>query len=166
MLIYISGPLGYETAYRLYEENIVRIKKQFPTFFINQFLEIPQNMGDFNIEKCPEGVYSREILRTGLFGCLWTSLEELSCGCEICLKNIKIRQEVIEILELFKESPYEVSSKGSFLLISDEPLNGACLIGFTNNQKSRIINFGDHKRFLTPPGRQAKDEAYRKGKIK
>ena len=163
MLIYTSGPIGYETAEKLYNENIVRIKKQFPQFFINAFLEIKENMADIDIEKYPAGVYSREMLEGGLFGALWELCEEAGCGCEIDLEKVFIRQEVIEILELFKEDPYEAPSAGCFLIFSPEPVYGAQLVGFTNETKDRIIDLGGHKRYLTPLKRQEKDIENRKG---
>ena len=166
MMIYIAGPLGYETALALYNDNIVRIKKQFPLFFIKQFLEIKENMEVFNIEKYTQDVYIREIREGGLFGCLWQALEELGAGCRTDALRIPLNQETAEILEFFKENPYEVSSKGSFIIISKEPVQGAALIGFTDETRSRVVDFGNHKRFLTPLDRQKKDIQDRKGETK
>ena len=166
MLIYIKGPLGYETAYRLYEANIVQIKKQFPQFFIKRFLEIRENMDDFHIEKYSEDNYIREILSGGLYAGLWEVLEKLKKGCVIDHKKIPLAQETVEVLELFKESPYEVSSKGCFLIVSERFIPDAALIGFTNETRDRIMDFGSHKRYLTPPLRQRKDILVRKGNMK
>ena len=163
LFIYIMGPVGYETAFKLYSENIVQIKKQFPQFFINRFLDIGKNMADFDIEKTSDDVYIREMLRGGLFAALWNLCEETKTGCIVDHKKIPLNQEVVEILELFNESPYEVSSKGSFLVFSNGPIENAALIGFTDNTKTRIIIFADHKRYLTPPSRQEKDIIDRKG---
>ena len=163
MLIYTTGPIGYEAAEKLYNENIVRIKKQFPQFFINAFLEIKENMADLDIEKYPADVYIREMREGGLFAALWELCEEAGCGCEIALEKISIRQEVVEILELFKENPYEAASSGCLLIFSPEPVYGAQLIGFTNETKDRIIDIGSHKRYLTPVKRQIKDIENRKG---
>ena len=163
MLIYIIGNIGYETAYNLYKNNLVLVKKQFPQYFIKSFEEIGENIAEIDIEKYPPDVYIREMCGGGLFAALWALCEETGAGCIIDLEKVPIRQETVEILELFKESPYEVSSMGSFLIFSNEPVKGASLIGFTNNTKSRIIKSGSLRRFLTPPQRQAKDIHNRKG---
>ena len=159
----MTGNLGYETAYKLYKDNIVRIKKQFPQFFIKRFLEIGENMEDFDIEKSYPCVYSSEMRTGGLFGALWELCDEADAGCTVALERIPVRQEIIEILELFSENPYEVPSAGCRVLFCDGPLPGASLIGYTDNTKDRVIDCGTHKRFLTPPQRQAKDINNRKG---
>lgn len=163
MLIYVTGPIGYETALRLYEEDCERVKNRFPEFFINSFLEIKKNMAEIDLEKYGSGLYIREMRSGGLFETLWDLCEEAGCGCEIDFERIPVRQEVIEVLELFKESPYEVPSAGSRLIFSNEQIFGASLIGFTNETKERIIDFGSHRRYLTPASRRKKDEENRKG---
>ena len=163
MLIYIKGNIGSETAYNLYKKNIVLVKKQFPQYFIKNFEEISENIADIDIEKYPPDVYIREMCGDGLFAALWELCEEAHAGCSIDLEKVPVRQEIVEILELFNESPYEVPSKGSFLIFSNGPVKGASLIGFTNKTNSRTVNCGGRIRFLTPPQRQAKDIQNRKG---
>ena len=163
MLIYTVGNIGYETAYNLYKNNIVPVKKQFPEYFIKDFEEISENIAEIDIEKYPSDVYIREMCGGGLFAALWALCEEAGTGCSVDIEKVPIRQEIVEILELFKENPYEVPSKGSFLIFSNEPVKGASLIGFTNSTKSRTVNSCGRTRFLTPPQRQAKDIQNRKG---
>lgn len=163
MLIFLKGPLGYETALRLYNENTARVKKQFPEFFIRRFLDMGQKEREAAVEKIPGDVYIKEVLSGGLYGCLWALCEEKLSGCHVDMEKVPLRQEVIEILELFDESPYEVSSSGCFLLLSEGIIRGADLIGYTDGSRDRAVYFPGHKRFLTPPGRQAADIKDRKG---
>ena len=165
MLIYTAGPIGFETAYKLYKANIVQAEKQFSRFFIKHFLDTKGNMGNFDIEKTASCVYSMEMRGGGLFGCLWELCERSTSGCEVYLEKIPLKQETVEILELFRESPYEVPSEGSFLMFCDEPVKGASLIGFTNKTSDRVIICQGRRRYLTPPSRQVKDLADRKGRI-
>ena len=44
------------------------------------------------------------------------------------MEAIPIEQHVVEILEFFRESPYEVSSKGSWLIVSIRPPETICSI--------------------------------------
>ena len=130
-------------------------------------------------------VYIREIRDGGIFAALWAMCEDLSelreeikeqapskqdipqnIGCEIDLEAIPVEQHVVEILELLKENPYEVSSEGSWLVALPEEMEaeeGLSEIGMITDSKDRVIISGESRRFLTPPSRQAKDIADRRG---
>lgn len=130
-------------------------------------------------------VYIREIRDGGIFAALWAMCEDLSelreeikeqapskqdipqnIGCEIDLEAIPVEQHVVEILELLKENPYEVSSEGSWLAALPEEMEaeeGLSEIGMITDSKDRVIISGESRRFLTPPSRQAKDIADRRG---
>lgn len=131
-------------------------------------------------------VYIREITDGGIFSALWAMCEDLEelirenkkisvipeecfkcghVGCRVELLEIPLDQHVIEILEYLKESPYEVRSSGSWLIGCEEvPEDMPFLteIGEITGERSRQIFHGDNSRFLTPPGRQAKDTEDRK----
>ncbi len=155
-------------------------------------------------------IYLREIKEGGIFAALWAACEDLNkirmdadkdsadcprgflsygnIGCEIHLEAIPIDQHVVEILELLKENPYEVSSAGSYLVILtdgeeadgkllasgnadkvyapdmniDEAANHLVKIGMVTNSKDRVVIAGESRRFLTPLSRQAQDIADRK----
>ena len=92
-------------------------------------------------------------------------------GCRVNIEKILIEQHVVEVLEHFKESPYEVSSKGSWLIVSSltpeeiKRLLGTAFlaeIGEITDSKERVILQGETKRFLSPPARQQKDICDRK----
>ena len=132
--------------------------------------------------------YIREIRDGGIFAGLWALCEDLkklreeikeqpesvatelaqypNIGCEIDLAAIPIDQHVVEILELLKENPYEVSSEGSYLLVLPEEMEvqeTLTEIGRIMDSKDRVIVSEDSRRYLTPPARQAKDIADRRG---
>ena len=163
MNIYVSGPLGYESAERLYKDNRALLEGRFAGFFLRQFEGIAKDLKKESdlIFKHPGFIY--EITEGGIFRALWNLGEELESGLIIDLSLIPVRQEVTEILELFNESPYECSSKGSFLIASDEDCRlteGASqivYIGRTADTKARLIIEGENTRYLTPPSRQDKD---------
>ncbi len=153
-------------------------------------------------------IYVREIRDGGLFGALWAACEDLvaqhealknaddafltegdfskilqssAIGCEIYLDRIPLDQHVVEVLEYRKESPYEVPSAGSYLVVCEEQRvprgkNGGARsgdeighsplltkIGEITSARDRVILYGDSRRFLTPPSRQKKDIADRRG---
>jgi len=121
MNIYVAGPIGYETAARMYEGNRDYLESRFAGFFLKQFERIAGErltISDISADGACEAA-AREITEGGLFRALWELGEELKCGLTVELEAIPVRQEVIEILELFKESPYECSSRGSFVFAAD-----------------------------------------------
>ena len=80
--------------------------------------------------------------------------------------SIPVRQEVIEILELYGETPYECSSAGSWLLVTEKETDEIVsdgrhipvfVIGMTDGGNARILKDKDSVRYLTPPARQEKD---------
>ncbi len=143
------------------EQNIQAIKEKVREFLLA------------NKCKC---IYISTIAEGGIFGALWRACAELACGCEVNVGRIPIRQEVVEICELFSENPYESDSSGCLLVIcdgvsecesainclSDEQTVMLSEIGHTTNKKDRLVINGENKRFLTPPKRQSKDIANRK----
>ena len=161
MVITVCGPLAFETAEKLYAEGKKEAQERFAPFFLKQFESVPEEETKQPEKYC----YKAEIGQGGLFGALWEMGEALSCGMEIMLDDIPIRQEVVEILELFDESPYECSSKGSFLIAIDKPtpeeMENFRVLGHTTKKKARVIISAEGERFLTPPSRQAKDIADR-----
>lgn len=138
-------------------------------------------------------VYITTISEGGLFAALWRACEDLKpilsikqaggkaaaagarpVGCEVDLNSICIRQEVIEISELYDENPYEAPSKGAWLILWDEEkeddlpehlrdiIKNADKIGRITKKNDRILTGAESVRFLTPPARQQKDIRDRK----
>ena len=102
-----------------------------------------------------------DITEGGIYGALWEMCEASDVGCEVDIKRIPVRQETIEIAEVFGLDPYRLISSGS-MLIACRDGNGlldefskagieASFIGRTNDTKKRIIRTNAGERFLTPP---------------
>lgn len=97
----------------------------------------------------------------GIFGALWEVAEAANLGLKVDLKKIPIRQETIEVCELFHINPYQITSTGSMLMVVEdgpyltEELNrkGFCaaVIGCTTSGKERLLLQDEEKRFLEPP---------------
>lgn len=104
----------------------------------------------------------------GIFAALWKMAEASAVGLEINLAKIPLKQETIEICELYDLNPYELASNGSMLVVTDQAnslvaklhenkINAAVIGRITSGNEKAVIN-GDYKRFLTPPKR---DELYK-----
>lgn len=167
MIISVCGPIGYETAKKTYDLNRETIQSRFAPFFVRQFEAVEEETvrGEPSSDET-EIIFSCVIDEGGLYRALWEAGEFLKCGMKVAERAIPIRQEVIEILELFGESPYECSSKGSILVFTEKKVSGitisgkkvpAVMIGITTDDAARVIEDGETQRFLTPPARQKKD---------
>ena len=141
MNIYISGTIGIQGAKKLCDENSTFLHERFAGFFIKQIEELfekeldndlqeqivkkqitqanGENAPDFLLANDDGCIYISTIADGGIFGALWKACSELKCGCEVDIKKIPIRQEVIEIAELFGENPYEADSSECLILICD-----------------------------------------------
>jgi len=104
----------------------------------------------------------------GVFGALWELGASANLGLEIRLDAIPLRQETIEICELYNINPYKLISSGVLLIISPdgqamtkaliEAGIDACIIGKTTKTIQRVVIQEDSIRTLEPA--QA-DELYK-----
>ena len=109
-----------------------------------------------------------DVTEGGIFGALWEIAEGSKTGLEIELADIPIRQETVEICEVFAINPYCLISSGSMLItapngtdivkkLAGEGINAA-VIGKVTEGNDRLVINGDEKRFLEPP---KSDELYK-----
>ncbi len=97
----------------------------------------------------------------GIFAALWELAESAGVGLTIDLKKIPVRQETIEVCEVFGISPYELLSGGCLLMTSDngeslvQALDAvhipAAVIGKVTNSHDRIVVNEEERRFLERP---------------
>ena len=102
-----------------------------------------------------------DVTEGGVFGALWEMASASGVGIEVDLKKIPIRQETIEICEVFDINPYMLISSGSMLIGTShgsllvEKLRQAgihsAVIGYATEGNDRVICNGEERRFLEPP---------------
>lgn len=102
-----------------------------------------------------------DVTEGGIFGALWEMAEASGVGLEVDLKKIPIRQETIEVCELFNLNPYQLISSGSMLIGTDHGSQlvdalakegiHAAVIGKAVEGNDRMIFNDGEKRFLEPP---------------
>lgn len=105
--------------------------------------------------------YMHDVSEGGIFGALWDMCEYGNVGLDVDIRSIPVRQEIIEICELFNVNPYELQSLGCLLMTADNDcdiiniLNSnnipAAVIGRIVNGNQRILHNKDEERFLTLP---------------
>lgn len=149
-----------------------RLRRHFPRAFVEEVeaLSTLARGGGTDKEICEKAGAERiwPLGEGGIFTALWVMAEELGCGLEADLRRIPVRQEIIEVCELFELNPYNMLSGGSLLLAAPDGLAlaerlskagiPAAWIGRTTEGNDRIIQNQDHIRYLDRPQR---DELYR-----
>lgn len=109
-----------------------------------------------------------DVTEGGIFGALWEIGAASGVGIIADLRKIPIKQETIEICEVFDINPYMLISSGSMLigcpqgnlLVEKLMQNGinAVVIGRATEGNDRIVINGDETRYLGPAG---SDELYK-----
>lgn len=97
----------------------------------------------------------------GILAALWEMAEILHTGLEVDLGRIALRQETVEICEYYRLNPYQMTSAGSYLIVTEDPRrvlevlekNGvrAGRLGVTKAQNARVITSGEEVRYLDRP---------------
>lgn len=102
-----------------------------------------------------------DVTEGGIFGALWEMAEASGVGLEVDLKRIPIRQETVEICEVFDINPYMLISSGAMLIGTDHGSQlvdalkragiHAAVVGRATAGNDRVIRNGEERRFLEPP---------------
>ncbi len=109
-----------------------------------------------------------DVTEGGIFGALWEMGAASNVGITAELMKIPIRQETIEVCEVFDINPYRMMSSGSLLIgcangnrmVRELEKHGilAAVIGRATDTNDRIIENTCETRFLEPAG---SDELYK-----
>ena len=104
----------------------------------------------------------------GFLSALWKMAEASEVGLEVDFRKVLIRQETIEVCEIFDLNPYKLQAEGSVLIgirggeALVQRLRNECfmaeIIGQTNSGNDRLLYSGGSARYLERP---AADEIYR-----
>lgn len=104
---------------------------------------------------------AHDVSNGGVFGALWQMLSACSCGARIPVRQILVKQEIIEVCEYFDINPYMLNGQGSLLVVTEngqqiiEAMQSAGIaanvIGNTTAGKDRKVITGEEERFLEPP---------------
>ncbi len=109
-----------------------------------------------------------DVTEGGIFGALWEMGAASGVGISAELLKIPIRQETIEVCEVFDINPYRMMSSGSLLIgcpngnfmVRELEKEGipAAVIGRATETNDRVIENTNETRFLEPAG---SDELYK-----
>lgn len=171
--IVLCGFAGLEGSLRIAGERREELEKRFVPAFLRQMegWKVHLNQTDA-LRVCGSFKYHISAMQQaasgGIFAALWELCEAAKVGLEIDLKKIQICQETVEICEYYQLNPYQMTSAGCILLLTNQAetlLNKleqkrirAARLGVTTSEKARIIVNGGERRYLERP---APDELMR-----
>lgn len=147
------------------------LKGRFSPAFIRQILSHRQALfsdREIEVAKAMGVSVMRQITEGGIFAALWELAKESRRGLLVDMKKILVLQETIEVCEHFRMNPYQLTSTGSFLMVTDdgEALADALVqkgipasvIGCFTDSHDKMIKNGEDVRYLDRP---APDEIFK-----
>lgn len=167
--ILLCGCAGLEGTLRILELAEEELSARFVPAFLEQTEElknrlvIPDRLLDVTDRILLPGAAEavRQVGSGGILAALWELAELLDTGFEIDLSAVPLRQETVEICEFYRLNPYQLTSAGSFLIVSRQA--GALIrelekegiragrLGVARAQNARVITSGDETRYLDRP---------------
>lgn len=166
--IVLSKWVGMDGMLQVAREKTEELTERFTPSFIRQILSYEKDLyvgKEISIAK-DMGVTSLfQITQGGLFAALWELSKELRTGIETDMKRFSILQETVEVCEFFRLNPYQLTSAGSFLFVTEEGEKlrevlleegiMASVIGKTVEGNGKIIKNGEDVRCIDRPAPDA-----------
>lgn len=161
--IVVSKWIGLEGTALLARRYYERLRERFPQRMIDEAAAFDKYLSVMPeaVTAMKSGVCGMHVVSRGIFAGLWEMAQEAGVGLEADLRKIPVRQETIEICEVFGENPYELKSGGCLIMTAK---NGnalvaalereeipAVLIGRTTRGNDRVLYNQGHKRYLDKP---------------
>lgn len=168
----MCGYAGLEGTLRILSEGRADLSTRFTDTFLDEAerledeLVMPGQM--LRVFDADGNAAVRQIGSGGILAALWELCEQKEAGFEIDMHHIALKQETVEICEFYRLNPYQMTSAGSFLILTeraDEVLAAledagahAVRLGTAGKQNARVIRNGEETRYLDRP---APDELLR-----
>lgn len=163
--------IGIEGMLRIADEKGDELRSRFAPVFIRQIqswrkelfagkeLDIARRAGVSSVRQITEG---------GILAALWNLAKDTGLGLDLDMKRISVLQETIEVCEQYRLNPYQLTSAGSFLMVTADGKAladalaknqiHASVIGRLTAGNDKIIHNGEDVRYLDRP---APDEIYK-----
>lgn len=162
--VVVAGYVGMEAAGLIVGQKENELLDRFPRWLIDECKEYKDHVSVIETVKIAKkhGVKQmHDIGEGGIFASLWEMAQREGTGLTICLKQIPMRQCVVEICNHFDLNPYEIMSQGCILMavkegevLVEELLDAdipAAVIGKMTDSNDRIIENGEEIRYMDLP---------------
>ena len=162
--ILLVGWAGLEGMLRIIGEKEAELRERFSPSFIRQMKSYADEISGFEKIAAADAMgvsVMRQISEGGILAALWELSKETELGLELDMEKIAVRQETIEVCEHFRLNPYQLTSNGSFLMLSEsgevvadalkkEGIQAA-VIGRLTDNNDKIIHNGEDTRYIDRP---------------
>lgn len=158
------GYMGLEGSLRIKRAREEELAKRFIPAFLNKMESYKQHIFAVKAMKiaAASGVSAmHQIVDGGVMAALWNLAESAGIGLSVDMRKIAVKQETIEVCECFHLNPYQLTSAGAVLVVTDkgEELADtltkegipAVVIGHTTEGNERVVYSGGEKRYLDKP---------------
>lgn len=161
--IVLCGYIGLEGMLRIVAECEEELGRRFSPSFLRQMKSLESQLIRLDAIRMASGCVTamQQIGSGGITGTLWELAEAAGVGLSVDLKKMSIRQETVEVCEYYHLNPYQMTSAGSILMITEHgerlarTLCGggvrASVLGVTTAGNARVITSGEERRFLDRP---------------
>lgn len=162
--IVVTKYIGLEGTAVLSIEEEELLLKRYTEAFIHQaqsFVLYASVLGEAAVALRHGATAMHAMGQGGILGALRELAESCDIGLEADLKKIPIKQETVEICELFGYNPYQLISGGSLLVIAEDGYGlvrelekheiSATVIGKVTDGNDRVILRDDERRFIDLP---------------
>ena len=172
-----TGWLGMSGMLQAAEERKQELSSWFSPSFMKQILSYQKELFAKSVLeaagllKAKEGgkvSFVRQIGSGGILAALWNLSKETKLGLDMNMKAFSILQETVEVCEYFRLNPSQLSSVGSFLMVSEDAEGlaeqilaaggKAKVIGSLTDSHDKLIHNGEEIRYLDRP---APDELWK-----
>ncbi|MCD8379041.1 MAG: hypothetical protein LUC95_01655 [Lachnospiraceae bacterium] len=172
MSIVMSKRIGLMGTARLVREHEREVSKRLPVRMIRSMTAYDEELSvdtEMEIAAHFDVCDLREVKEGGIWRALWELAEDHDVGLTVDLHKIPVKQETIEVCEIFGENPYELLSGGAMLMVTwqGEAVASAltqagvhaAVIGWITDSRDKIVirrtADGVKVRYLNRPGAAA-----------
>lgn len=168
MDVVMSKWIGLQGTAKIAKEKKEELMKRLPARFVAEASSYSKYMSivpEARIALHEGAAALHDVSGGGIFRALWELAERAETGIRIDLKKIPVKQETIEVCEVFGLNPYELLSGGALLMVTEngevlaeklaEAEISAAVIGRLTDDNDRVIvthgEEGDELRYLDRP---------------
>lgn len=162
--IVLTKWVGMDGMVRIADEREQELRKRFAPAFMNQILSYREKifaLKEIDVAKAMGVSAVRQITEGGVLAALWNLAKEAGTGLELDMRRLSVLQETIEVCEHYRLNPYQLTSVGSLLMITDdgEALADALrreqveasVIGRMTDNNDKMLHNGEEVRYIDRP---------------
>lgn len=155
---------GMEGMLRIATEQEASLRERFSTGFMKQILSYKEAIfAEKEIALAREAGVTiiRQVTDGGILAALWNLAKETGTGLEADLRQLPVLQETIEVCEHFRLNPYQLTSAGTLLFVTEDGENlvemlkehdiPARIVGKLTDNNDKILQNGEEVRYIDRP---------------